>query len=131
MSDGDSQIVILYYVAAPVENLDNWMWFLRMLEEAIHGVGDLNIPFIFDREKGLLDAMRDVFPNKVHGHYAHHLKANVRFGYGKSFEELFWFVSTHTISESKIPMAAQVLCVFLILYILNFYSHCLWHSWIC
>lgn len=91
MHDGDSIIVILCYVVAPTENLENWTWFLKMMEETIHGVGDLHIPFILDRQKGLLGAMRDVFPEKFLGHYAHHLKATVRSRYGKASEDFFWF----------------------------------------
>lgn len=29
--DGDSKICILCYVVAPIENLNNWMWFLKMM----------------------------------------------------------------------------------------------------
>lgn len=87
--DGDSKIVILYYAVTLVENLDNWTWFLQLLEQAIHGVGDLSIPFIFYFQKGLLRVVQDVFLEKIHGHYAHHLKANVRSGHEKAFEEFF------------------------------------------
>lgn len=50
-------------------------------------LGMSTVPFISDRQKGLLGAVHDVFPNKVDGHCAHHLKANVKSGYGKASEE--------------------------------------------
>lgn len=68
--DGNMSVVILCYAIAPIENSDNWTWFMEMLKKPIHDVGDCTIPFISDCYKGLLATMRDVSSEKVHGHYA-------------------------------------------------------------
>lgn len=47
--DGNMQGLILGYAIVPVENTNNWSWFLRMLEKSIDGIGDLAIPLIFYR----------------------------------------------------------------------------------
>lgn len=76
MLDGYMRGVILCYAIAPVENTDNWAWFLRMLLKSIDGIDVLAIPFISDRLKGLTTTMHDIFPDKLHGHCAHHLRGN-------------------------------------------------------
>lgn len=60
-----------------------------MVKKSISGVGDPTIPFISDCCKGLLATMRDVFLKKVHGHYANHLKANVKKSFGKASAKFF------------------------------------------
>lgn len=46
--DGFMCGVIVYYVIAPVENEDNWTWFLKLSKESIHKVQDVVIPLILD-----------------------------------------------------------------------------------
>lgn len=87
----------LCYAIAPVENTDNWTWFLRLLLKAIDNVDDPAIPLISDRQKGLIAVVRDVFLQKTHGHCAHHLRGNVKKGHGKAAEKSFWgCVYAHT-----------------------------------
>lgn len=62
--DGDMNVVILCYALAPMENIENWMWFLSLLMKSIYGVEDTTIPFIFDRCKGLLATVRDIYHSK-------------------------------------------------------------------
>lgn len=71
-------VLILCYALAPVENFENWVWFLLLLEEVVHGVGDAIVPFISNHCKGLLAAVREIFPDIVHDHCVNHLKANVK-----------------------------------------------------
>lgn len=87
--DGDMNVVILCYALAPVQNTDNWMWFLSLLVKAIYGVEKTTIPFISDHCKGLLAVVRNIILAKMHGHYANHLKANVKKNFRKATIELF------------------------------------------
>lgn len=45
------------------------------------------VPSLSDRQKGLLAAVQNVFPNKPHAHCAHHLKSNVKTTFGKGAAE--------------------------------------------
>lgn len=78
------------YAIAPVENEDNWTWFMRLLLKSIDNIDDPTIPFISDRQKGLINVVREVFPGKVHGNCAHHLKGNVKTKHGKAANRFFW-----------------------------------------
>lgn len=91
--DGNMRGLTLCYGIACVENGDcNWTWFLHLLEKSIHNIHNLSIPFIFYRQKGLIEVVREVFPEKVHGHCGIHLKGNVRTNHGKAAEKCFWGV---------------------------------------
>jgi hypothetical protein len=87
--DGNNQIVILCYAVAPVENTENWTWFLKQLQHAIKGIGCPEIPFISDRQKGLLAGVAAVFPNKFHAACANHLRQNVKTKFGKAADQFF------------------------------------------
>ncbi|CAM6105441.1 unnamed protein product [Calypogeia fissa] len=87
--DGNGKVVILCWAVAPVENKDNWIWFLENLQISIDAIDSKCIPLISDRQKGLLPAVHHVFPQKIHGHCAHHLKANVQTNSGKGAAEYF------------------------------------------
>lgn len=91
----------LYYVIAPMENGANWIWFLIcMIEKFIHGINDTAIPFMSDKQKGLIEEVCGVFLEKVHGAHAHHLRGNVKTNHGKAACEFFWsVVYAHTKSQ--------------------------------
>ncbi|CAM6127471.1 unnamed protein product [Calypogeia fissa] len=65
---GNSNIVILCYAVAPTETKESWVWFLRLMRKSLHGIDDYWIPLIFDRAKGLLPAVEEVFPGKIHAY---------------------------------------------------------------
>lgn len=73
-----------------------------MLDVAIHGIEVLVIPFISDRQKGILAVVQDVFLGKIHGHCAHHLKGNVKSGYGKASKDFSGFMCMPTAKGGKI-----------------------------
>lgn len=61
--DGNMGVLTLCYALAPIKNTENWTWFLDLVAKSIHGVGEATMPFIFDRCKGLLAKVRDIFPD--------------------------------------------------------------------
>lgn len=79
-----------------MENTDSWTWFLRLLLKSIENVDHPYIPLISDFQKGLKAAIQEVFPGKVHGCCAHHLKANVKKTMGRLLRSFFGATSTHT-----------------------------------
>lgn len=101
--DGYMRGQIIAYAIAPVENTNNWAWFLRVLLKAIDNIDDPAIPFILDKQKGLIAVVQEVFPEKVHGHYAHHLRGNIKTNHGKAVENFFWEQCTLTLARNKHP----------------------------
>lgn len=94
--DGDMNVTILCYALAPVENFENWEWFLSLLQESVHGVSDVEVLFSSDRCKGLLAAVREVFPDTIHGHCVNYSKANVKKKLGKHLHSFVWGLCTPT-----------------------------------
>jgi MULE transposase domain len=60
--DGNSNGVILCYAVAPVENKDNWLWFLQLVDRALFGISSPSIAVMSDCQKGLTAAVREVWP---------------------------------------------------------------------
>ena len=58
------------------ENHASWTWFLEMLKSVIPDCSEL--VFMSDRNKSLIYAITNVFPQAHHGHYLWHLKKNVK-----------------------------------------------------
>lgn len=98
--DGNMEVLILYFALAPVENTNNWSWFLGLVDIALQGIEDTKVPFISDRQKGLKVGVRDVFPGKVHAYCAHHIRGNVKTEFGKAAKQFFMFC-VYTNSKRK------------------------------
>ncbi|KAL3698549.1 hypothetical protein R1sor_012625 [Riccia sorocarpa] len=82
-NDGNSQIVPLAYALAPMENFENWMWFLHNLRISIQGLSSEEVFIVSDRQKGLEKAVSEMLPENPHMKCGHHLKMNVQKHFGK------------------------------------------------
>ncbi|CAM6121408.1 unnamed protein product [Calypogeia fissa] len=87
--DGESKNVILCWAVAPTENKENWIWFLENARKSIHTLDACFIPLMSDRQKGLLAAVEQVFPNQWHVVCAQHLKGNVKTNFSKGAAQFF------------------------------------------
>lgn len=58
------------------ETDDNWAYFLRHLKNAVKDMKD--IVFISDRNHGILEGVRTMFPESPHAFCYVHLKANLK-----------------------------------------------------
>ncbi|KAL3697218.1 hypothetical protein R1sor_011294 [Riccia sorocarpa] len=74
----------LAYALVPVENFENWMWFLHNLKISIQGLSSEEVFIVSDTQKGLEKAVSEMLPENPHMHYGHHLKMNVQ----KHFEKV-------------------------------------------
>ncbi|XP_042509126.1 uncharacterized protein LOC122084755 [Macadamia integrifolia] len=64
--DGNNEIFPVAYAVVEVEYKDNWIFFLECLHKALGtSSDDMALTLMFDKQKGLLDAISRVFP------YAH------------------------------------------------------------
>lgn len=70
--DGNMGVLTLCYALAPVENIENWTWFLDFVAKSIYGVEEAIVPFIYKCCKGLLAIVHDIFLDVIHMHCANH-----------------------------------------------------------
>ncbi|KAL3686239.1 hypothetical protein R1sor_004261 [Riccia sorocarpa] len=87
--DGNSQVVPLAYAVVPVENYENWSWFLHNLQISIQGLRSEAVMIVSDRQKALERAVTEILPCNPHMHCGHHLKMNVQKLFGKMAYHVF------------------------------------------
>nr|XP_048332880.1 uncharacterized protein LOC125423256 [Ziziphus jujuba var. spinosa] len=61
--DANNSIFPLAFSVCEGENYDSWIWFLNLISEYIGVHETRRISFMSDRQKGLLKAINEVFPN--------------------------------------------------------------------
>ncbi|XP_073135246.1 uncharacterized protein [Henckelia pumila] len=93
--DGNDNMVPIAFAVVQVENRENWAWFLQILLEDIGGIGEDRWTFISDRQKGLVEALRELVPNCEHRYCLRHMYQNFKKKF-KSLElkDLFWKAAT-------------------------------------
>ncbi|XP_042520010.1 uncharacterized protein LOC122093683 [Macadamia integrifolia] len=94
--DENNGLFPLAFVVVESECKDSWWWFLNNLYIAFHssldGIGCLT--FISDKQKGLTEVVREVFPDSNTRHCSRHMKANFRSKFaGDEMKSLFWAAS--------------------------------------
>ncbi|CAN0918217.1 LRR receptor-like serine/threonine-protein kinase FLS2 [Linum grandiflorum] len=98
--DGNYGIFPIAYAMVGVENGDNWKWFLQYLcrdldiEDSTSG----GWTFMSDKQKGLMNALRDVVPYAEHRCCVRHLWTNLQrtLGGTKKTKDLFWYAARST-----------------------------------
>ncbi|CAI5536897.1 unnamed protein product [Closterium sp. Naga37s-1] len=88
--DGNNQLVPLAYGLCESENKDSWMWFCANLLKHFPSWPDTqDASLISDRDKGLIPAVKEVFPSQFpHYFCSWHLEQNV-LKFGPNASELF------------------------------------------
>ncbi|XP_020086746.1 uncharacterized protein LOC109709086 [Ananas comosus] len=71
--DGNNCILPLAWAVVQGENRYSWHWFLEQLRDGVVGDRDSSrannvLTIVSDRQKGLIDAVSDVFPDAAHGY---------------------------------------------------------------
>ncbi|OAY63208.1 hypothetical protein ACMD2_18801, partial [Ananas comosus] len=80
--DGNNCILPLAWAIVEGENRYSWHWFLEYLRDGVVGDRDSSransvLTIISDHQKGLIDAVSDVFPDAAHGYCIYHLSTNL------------------------------------------------------
>ncbi|XP_020114894.1 uncharacterized protein LOC109728780 [Ananas comosus] len=80
--DGNNCILPLAWAVVEGENRYSWQWFLEQLRDGVVGDRDSSrantvLTIVSDRQKGLIDAVSDVFPDAAHGYCIYHLSTNL------------------------------------------------------
>ncbi|KAK8627538.1 hypothetical protein V6N13_135147 [Hibiscus sabdariffa] len=98
--DADDCIYPIVYACVESECGQYWAWFLDILKDDLDIVNSYHISFMSDRQKGLVDAIAELFPHSEHRTCVCHLYTNFKsedFNKGKHLKDLFWKAARSTI----------------------------------
>ncbi|KAJ9539891.1 hypothetical protein OSB04_026397 [Centaurea solstitialis] len=76
--DANNQIFPLAWVVVSVENKENWKWFVNLLSEDLGMKEGFRPTIISDQHKGILEAVKDIFPYAEHRQCTRHIYANFK-----------------------------------------------------
>ncbi|WMV19855.1 hypothetical protein MTR67_013240 [Solanum verrucosum] len=99
--DCQSHSYLIAWAVVDKETKRTWNWFLGHLKRSLDlkEVGE-GITFISDMQKGLLQAMKDVFPKSHHRFCAKHVEANwCKTWRSEELQKVFWWCSWTTYEE--------------------------------
>nr|KAJ0196704.1 hypothetical protein LSAT_V11C700367790 [Lactuca sativa] len=95
--DSNNGTYPLAYAIVASENTSSWKWFLQFLVEDLDLYSNSNFTFISDRQKGLLPAIEQLFPNAEHKFCIRHIYQNMRKLFMTTeYKEYFWRCATAT-----------------------------------
>ncbi|GJS46048.1 hypothetical protein Tco_0596169 [Tanacetum coccineum] len=95
--DGNNGIYPVAYGIVESESLDSWKWFLTQLGDDLELYNNSNFTFINDRQKGLLPAIKSLFPAAEHRYCVRHINQNMNLQWkGGVFKDLLWRAATST-----------------------------------
>ncbi|KAK4397176.1 hypothetical protein Sango_1554200 [Sesamum angolense] len=89
--DGNDNMFPIAMAVVQVENRKNWTWFLGELLDDIGGLGTSMWSFISDRQKGLIEALKDLVPDSEHRFCLRHMYENFKMKFkSQELKEFFW-----------------------------------------
>jgi hypothetical protein len=102
--DANGRLFPLAYAVVDAENNDNWAWFVESLRTVIqqHAQAYLvpgKLTFVSDRQKGLLEAVDQVFPDSPHGYCLRHLHENFHKQFPNKLLKELLYKAARAISE--------------------------------
>jgi len=100
--DGERNMVPLAFAICPIENTENWSWFLTQLRGFFSALSEnpSNIAIMSDREKGLEVALLTILPHCITYYCAKHLEKNLKSQFSCNFGEHFW-TAAKTLNQNK------------------------------
>ncbi|XP_040372479.1 uncharacterized protein LOC112192744 [Rosa chinensis] len=93
--DGNNGIYPIAWAIVESECRDSWTWFLELLRVDLQIYHSVHYAFISDKQKGLEQAIKDLFPFSEHRHCVRHLHNNFKgdgFG-GLELKQKLWAVA--------------------------------------
>ncbi|XP_023751778.2 uncharacterized protein LOC111900139 [Lactuca sativa] len=76
--DSNNDIYPLAYAIVETENMSSWKWFLECLGDDLELYSNSNFTFMSDRQKGLLPAIAQLYPQAEHRFCLRHIYENMR-----------------------------------------------------
>ncbi|KAL0303085.1 UNVERIFIED_CONTAM: hypothetical protein Sradi_6176600 [Sesamum radiatum] len=91
--DPNNNLYPIAYAVVQKETRDTWEWFLTILKQDLNIVRDDEFTFMSDKQKGLIQAFQNVFPNSAHR------------SCGLAFKNILWKAArASTVGEFKMRM---------------------------
>lgn len=89
--DGNNGMFPIAYAIAEIENKETWRWFLEYLMWDMQMESSSSYTFITDKQKGLGQAIAELFPGAEHRHCVRHLYNNFKAKHpGEGLKQLLW-----------------------------------------
>ncbi|XP_043700195.1 uncharacterized protein LOC122650895 [Telopea speciosissima] len=89
--DGNNGLFPVAFGVVESECKDSWIFFLQHLHDSIYTEMELPITFMTDKQKGLSQAIAQIFPYANHKYCARHLHNNFKVNYpGALLKSHFW-----------------------------------------
>ncbi|GKE83942.1 mutator type transposase, partial [Tanacetum coccineum] len=89
--DSNNEIYPWAYTLVKAESKSSWCWFLQFLGDEIDLHPNSNFTFISDRQKGIILAIKTVYPNAEHKYCLRHIHKNMKHGWcGQAYKDLLW-----------------------------------------
>ncbi|KAK8713662.1 hypothetical protein V6N13_148873 [Hibiscus sabdariffa] len=91
--DAKDNIYPITYVVVEAKSQSSWDWFMSLLAVDLEIESNHNVTFISDKQKGLIEAMTQVFPSAEHRTCVRHLYSNFKNREnfkGKNLKDLLW-----------------------------------------
>ncbi|XP_050210068.1 uncharacterized protein LOC126660546 [Mercurialis annua] len=107
--DADEQMYPIAWGVIDTENTSNWRWFLQMMTKELQLRDGSSITLISDMQKGLIKAVKEIFPGAEHRWCARHIWANwsKKWG-GGHLQKQFWICAWSTYEEEFIDNLKKI-----------------------
>ena len=98
--DPNNQMYPIAYALVESECRDSWEWFLELLGQDLEINNFYSIVWITDKQKGLIDATAQMFPNSKHRFCVRHMYNNFKIEHkGLLFKQILWVVAKCTTEQ--------------------------------
>jgi hypothetical protein len=100
--DGEKNMVPLAFAICPIENTENWSWFLIQLRELFPALSEnpSNVAIISDREKGLEVALPTILPRCTTYYCGKHLEKNLKIQFSCNSGKHLW-IAAKPLNQNK------------------------------
>ena len=98
--DPNNQMFPIAYAIVEAESRSSWLWFLELLKSNLRLTDKEGMAWISDKQKGLIDAITQLFPFSEHRHCVKHLHNNFKLHHkGLQLKQIFWAASKATTTQ--------------------------------
>ncbi|KAK8632300.1 hypothetical protein V6N13_072694 [Hibiscus sabdariffa] len=109
--DANDGIYLIAYVAVEGEKFSSWCWFLLLLQTDLEISNSYHISFMSDRQKGLKEALEEVFPESKQRKYVRHIYNNFKskeYNKGKTLKDIVWKAARATYVTQYNKVMAEI-----------------------
>ena len=86
--DANDETLPLAWALVPIENQAWWTWFFKQFYDAFEPLRS-DVCFMSDREKGIPNALEEVFPENCQAWCCQHIADNIQAKFGIRYVSLF------------------------------------------